>query len=354
MLDAKSFEKAMKNSEFVLFKIAEAKAGDNIIVIGDSESYQNDLLFCHCAKKHGINAMRIDLEIYGGEEGYDNLPIMEPLRQAIFAADISFMTTPQVKTSFSHFLGSQTAGDTSLTGAGKRYIFEICGLDKWDLNEEEVMLNRKRANALYSWLKKAEEVHVTTPKGTDFKVKVGNEPDGMYPVLGIIPFYSEVAIVPKIGTANGVVVSDGASERTYNQRCFPIRPNIPGYRELNREPMKMVYENSVLVEYSGDPVQVERFDTLMEKVNPKPNLCDELGLVTTTSAENNIYGWKVDESHQRHCVHVAIGNNSNRKEIIHSTEHVDFDVHNPIVKVDGKVIYDGEKFNDELIFSMAD
>ena len=41
---------------------------------------------------------------------------------------------------------------------------------------------------------------------------------GILHIMGIIPFYSEVAIVPKIGTANGVVVSDGASERTYNQR----------------------------------------------------------------------------------------------------------------------------------------
>ena len=74
MLDSKAFEKAMKNSEFVLFKIAEAKAGDNIIVIGDSASYQNDLLFCHCAKNHGINAMRIDLDIYGGEEDTITFP----------------------------------------------------------------------------------------------------------------------------------------------------------------------------------------------------------------------------------------------------------------------------------------
>ena len=354
MVIYKDITKIRENAAFILFDLAEAKPGDNVVIITDSEAYSNARALCDCAKEHGVHCFIVDVDSYGGPEGYDNIPIMEPLRQAILHADITFMTTPQIKTGFSTYLGSQDVGDESLLGKSKRFTLEAGGMEAWDLNRAEILRNRSRALALHKWLQRAKEIHITTKRGTDLICRIGDDVDASYPVMGIIPFYSEVAIVPKIGTANGVVVSDGASERTYNQRCFPIRPNIPGYRELNREPMKMVYENSVLVEYSGDPLQVERFDTLMEKVNPKPNLCDELGLVTTTSAENNIYGWKVDESHQRHCVHVAIGNNSNRKEIIHSTEHVDFDVHNPVVKVDGKVIYDGKKFNDELIFSMAD
>ncbi len=353
MINQTQYAKAMKNSEFVLLKIAEAKPGDNIVVIGDSEYFEESKIFCECAKKLGMRPILIDLDVYGGEEGYDNLPIMEPLRQAILHADISFMTTPQIKTSFAHFLGSQASGDTALTGAGKRYIFEINGIEKWNLNEEEVLLNFKRAEALYRWLKNAEEVHVTTPKGTDLRVKVGNLPDGMYPVLGIVPFYSEVAIVPSLGTVNGTVVADGASERAYNQRGFPIRPNFTGHWELYKEPMKMVYKDSDLIEYSGDPIQVERLNTLMETVSPKPDLCDELGIVTTTSIENNLYGWQVDGSHQMKCVHVAIGNNHDRKTIIHSTEHVDFDVHEPIITVDGHMIFDGNQFNDDLIFQMA-
>ena len=344
---------AWKNSKFILEKIAEAKKGDNIIMLADSESYHNARLFCECAKDLGINSFIADVDIYGGEEGYDHIPIMEPLRQAVLHADIAFMVTPQIKTNFAKYLGSDKDSDAYLTGVGKRYIFEIAGLDKWDINEEEVLRNRSRAERLFTWLKKADEVHVTTEAGTDFYCKVGSSPDGMYPVEGIIPFYSEVAVIPSIGSANGVVVADGASERAYNQRKFPIRANLPGYREIYKKPLRMVYKDSVLVEYSGDDEQVKRLDKLIETVSPKPNLCDELGIVATTSVENNIYGWQVDGSHQIHCVHVALGNNSQRGEIIHSTEHIDFDVHDPVIYVDGNCIYKDGKFNDELIDKMG-
>lgn len=157
--------------------------------------------------------------MYGGLEGYTKIPVMEPLRQAILAADIT------------------------------------CTFDE---------------------------------------TQGGGAPDGMYPVNGIIPFYSEVAIVPCLGSVTGVAVIDGASECAYNQHGFPIRPNIPGYREIYMDPMVLKLENSMLVDYSGPEIQVARLDKLMEDVSPRPDICDELGIVTTTSVENDIYGWKVD------------------------------------------------------------
>ena len=113
-------------------------------------------------------------------------------------------------------------------------------------------------------------------------------------------------------------------------------------------------EDSYLVRYSGDPVQVARLDKLMEDVDPKPELCDELGIVTTTSKENGIFGWQEDHSHSVNCVHVAIGNNHQRGEVIHSTEHIDFDIFMPEVFVDGmRIIHDGV-FEDELILFMGE
>ena len=116
----------------------------------------------------------------------------------------------------------------------------------------------------------------------------------------------------------------------------------------------MEYEDSYLVRYSGNPVQVARLDKLMEDIDPKPELCDELGIVTTNSPENGIYGWKEDQSHSIGCVHVAIGNNHQRGEIIHSTEHIDFDINLPTVSVDGQVIIHDGVFEDELILKMGE
>ncbi|MDD6308941.1 MAG: hypothetical protein PUB07_06300 [Clostridia bacterium] len=349
----KDMKKIMKNAEFVLLDIAKAKKGDNIVVITDSEAYSNARALCDCAKQLGINSVIADVDMYGGEEGYDNIPIMEPLKQAILHADITFMTTPQIKTGFSTYLGTRDEGDESLLGKSKRFTFECGGMEQWDINREEVLANRNRALALYAWLQKAERIHITTKRGTDLHCSI-TQVDAMYPVMGIIPFYSEVAVIPSLGTVNGVVVADGASERTRNQRGFPIRPNMPTHNELYKEPMRLVFQDSMLTEFSGDAVQEERLRVLLEEVSPKADLCDEIGLVTTTSPENNMYGWKVDGSHQINCIHVAIGNNRRRGEIIHSTEHVDFDVHEPVVEVDGECILKDGKFDDEKIFRHAD
>ncbi len=347
----KDLTKIRENAMFVLKDIAEAKAGDNIVVIADAESYSNARALCDTAKEMGCGVVILDVDMYGGAEGYDNIPIMEPVRQAILHADICFMTTPQIKTGFSTYLGSRDEGDASLLGKNKQFTFESGGMEEWNINKEEVLANRKRALVLYEWLKSAKEIRITTRRGTDLTVNIGKSIDAMYPVMGIIPFYSEVAVIPSFDTVNGVVVADGASERTRNQRGFPIRPNMPTCNELYKEPMRLVFKDSYVVEFSGDPVQEERLRVLMDEVSPKPDLCDEIGLVCTSSHENNMYGWKVDGSHQINCIHVAIGNNRRRGEIIHSDEHVDFDVHDPSVYVDGECILKDGVFNDDVIFS---
>lgn len=344
-------DRIFENARFVLMELAEAKPGQSIVVIADSDSYMNARALCDVAKDEGIHGIIIDIDHYGGEERYMKMPVMDSLRQAIIHSDIAFMVTDQMKTDFGIFLGNTDDCDTALLGHNKRFTFEANGMAEWRLDKQRIFDDRRRTLALFNWLKKAEEVHISTSRGTDLRCKVGSVPDGMYPVMAIIPFYSEVAIVPALGTVNGVVMADGASEYAYGQRGFPIRPCIPGHDEIYMDPMKLVFKDSILVEYDGPKIQVARLDKLMETVDPRPDLCDEVGLVTSTCVENNQYGWRVCNSHQIHCIHVAIGNNRRRNEIIHSTEHVDFDVHNPVIEVDGTVIYKDGFFNDEAILA---
>lgn len=339
---------AMKNARFILEEIAEAKEGNQILILTDSEAYANARALADCAKSLGMKVLVADMDVYGGAEGYDHLPVMEPLRQAILLSDITFMTTPQVKTGFSMYLGNKRDGDATLAAGTKRFTLECGGMDVWDIDRETIFNNRKRTILLYNWLKHAKRLHITTKRGTDLTCDI-SAPDGMYPVLGIIPFYSEVAIVPAIGSVDGTAVIDGASERAYSQRGFPIRPHLPTQNELYMDPLKLVFEKSRLIAYDGPEIQKKRLDTLMQKVSPPPVFDDEIGIVTTDSVENDQYGWKVDGSHQIHCLHVALGNNTDRKKTIHAKEHVDFDMHEPSIWVDGvKVCTDGI-FDDEVI-----
>ncbi len=353
LLYYKDNKKIDENAEFVLTEIAGAKKGDNIVVIADSVSYVNGRALCDCAIMHGMNAMIIDIDMYGGKAGYMKLPVMDPLKHAILNSDIAFMVTDQMKTDFGRFLGNRDECDTALLGHNKRFTFEANGMAEWDLNREEVLLNRKRTLALFEWLKRAKTLHITTKRGTDLLCRIRDSIDGMYPVMAIIPFYSEIAIIPSINSVNGIAVIDGASQCAYDQRGFPIRPNRPGYQEIYKEPLELVFKDSMLTDYQGDPVQTGRLTQLLNSVDPKPDICDEIGIVTTTSIENDIYGWLIDGTHQTGCLHVALGNNRRRKEIIHSTEHVDFDMHDPAIEVDGIIIYKDSRFNDEAIFKMA-
>ena len=342
-----------ENARFVLEDIAGMKAGETVVVIADRECYSNARALCDCAKALGAKVMIIDIDMYGGEERYMQLPVMEPLRQAILHADLVFMATDQMRTDFGRFLGNSDECDTALLGHSRRFTFESAGMESWQLDREEVLKNRSRTLKLNEWVQKAKEIRITTARGTDLTCELSKGFDAVYPVMAIIPFYAEVAVIPSLGTVNGVVVADGASEFAYEQRGFPIRPAFRGHQELWMEPMKLEFKDSYLTGYSGDPVQVARLKKLLEDVSPAPDLCDEIGLVTTTSIENDMYGWLVDGSHQTHCVHVAIGNNRRRGEIIHSDEHVDFDIHRPTVSIDGEVIFDGEKFLDDVIDAHA-
>ena len=342
-----------ENARSVMENIVEAKAGENMVVIADSDCFSYAAVLCQVGREMGVKSIIIDIDHYGGKEKYMQLPIMEPLRQAILHADISLMLTDQMKTDFGRFLGGD-ATDASLVAGSRRFTFEATGMEAWDLDMDRILADRKRTLALYEWLKKANEIRITTKRGTDITCKVGDAPDGMYPVMGIIPFYAEVAIVPSFNSVNGVVIADGASEFAYGQRGFPIRPAFAGHQELYKETMKLVFKDSMLVDYDGDPVQKARLTKLLADVDPKPDICDEVGLVTTTSIENDMYGWRVDGSHQTHCIHVALGNNRRRGEIIHSDEHVDFDIHEPILTVDGITVYENGVFNDAVIFENAE
>lgn len=349
----KSNDMMFDNARTTLTELCEVKSGENMVIIADSDCFAYASVMCRVARDLGVNGIIIDIDHWGGTEKYMKMPVMEPLRQAILHADVSIMLTDQMKTDFGIFLGNSDECDAALVAGTRRYTFEGTGMENWDLDINRIKTDRARTLALYKWLRHAKEIHITTQRGTDLTCKVGNIPDGMYPVMGILPFYAEVAIVPAFDSVNGVVIADGASEFAYAQRGFPIRPAFPGHQELWKEPMRMVFKDSWLTEYDGDPVQVARLAKLMEDIDPKPDICDEVGIVTCTSNENNMYGWRVCGSHQTHCIHVALGNNRRRKEVIHSTEHVDFDIHEPVLQVDGITIFDGENFYDEEIIKHA-
>lgn len=347
----KSTTRLWRNAFFILETLTKCKPDETVLVIADHNTYKNARVLCDCAKEIGMKPLLIDIDIYEFLN-YRKIPFIPALKAAIEAADVSLNTTEQMYTDFGIFFGNSDECDTALLGKQRRFTLEIRGMEEWDFNSQEVLIARDRTNKLLELLKKSRNLHVTTTIGTDFNCQLQDGLDGIHAVMAIIPFYSEVAIIPKIGSISGELYIDGASQHAHGaHKGFPIRPNFPGGHELHREPLRININKGIVAGYSGDPIQVDRLKKWIEESEPKSNIVDEIGIVTTTSKENDIYGWLVDGTHQTHCIHVALGNNNRRNECIHAPEHVDFDMHDPIIEVDGKIIYKNKIFNDEFIFS---
>jgi len=340
-------ERIFTNARFVVETLGECKPGECMVCIADAATYGYARVMCDVARELGLSAMIIDIDCYGGDERYMKLPVMEPLRQAILHADLVFMLTDQMLTDFGMFLGNPDECDTALLGHSRRFTFEETGMEAWQLDPQRILYDRARTLRLYKKLQSARTLTITTARGTDLTCDV-TRADAMYPVMAIIPFYAEVALIPGLGSVNGTVIADGASECAYGQRGEPIRPAQAGNMELWKKPMGLHFRDSLLIGWDGDAVQAARLDKLMEDVDPAPRLCDEIGLVTATSVENDRWGWRIDGSHQTRCVHVAIGNNYRRGEVIHAPEHVDFDVHEPTITLDGTVICENGVFTDAV------
>ncbi|MDD3335519.1 MAG: hypothetical protein PHI98_08370 [Eubacteriales bacterium] len=345
-------ERLQHNALFLLCKIAGAKRGETVAIIQDDTTKDYARALAECALSMGLRPLQIDISPYAGETrytAYSNMPLINPLRAAIEAADICLMTTEQKNTDFSLFLHDPDACDISLLGENRRYTVDVTGMEHWEIDEEELLQMRQRTRRLVNALKRGRRIHVTTALGTDFAADVGTKPHGIYPVLGIVPLYGEVAVVPSAGGVTGKLVVDGASQFAYGSSPYPIRPHFPGGDELERPPLLIELQAGKVVRYDGDAAQVERLRQWMYEAEPYADMADEVGLVTTRSLDNDRYHWLIDGTHQSRCVHVALGNANHTNTLIHGKKHIDFDMHAPTITLDGLLICQDGIYLDDAV-----
>ncbi len=343
-------ERIRRNGRFIIETLGGGKSGEDVVFIADSQCRENAFALSDTALELGLHPAVIDIDSFGREQRYLKMPVMKPLRSAILNSDLAFMLCDQMLTDFGMFLGNRDECDTALLGHNRRFTLEARGLTEWDADPVKILHERERTVRLADLLRKGGLLHVTTERGTDFTCEMGTGTDAIYPVMAILPFYVETAVIPKRGAFNGVLAVDGASQCAYAQRGFPIRPGVPGIQEIFMEPLKMEIKDGEVCGYSGPAIQCERLEKWMYGSRPEAKLADEIGIVTTTAQENDRWGWPIDGTHQTHCVHVALGNNTRRGEVIHAPEHCDFDMHDPVITLNGETLYSGREFNDGLIW----
>ena len=343
-MNYKDFTKrGLLNAEFFITKVIEGKPGETLAIIADESTYSETELLSVCAKKLGLKPFVIDVSVYGISRFTPvDYTFIEPVKAAIKASDICVTTC----LSYSLLLGGKKEMDGILTGAARCFALWARCISEWDFDFDEIIAMRKRTPKLKDLVIKSSVLRITTALGTDLTCKVGAENiAAIYEVLAITPFFAEVAIIPNYGTVNGVAVVDGAVSSG-------IRRNQFGARELGLEPIRITIKDGNVTGYSAAPLHRERLEKFIKGANPIADKVDEVGLVTTTARINDEYQWNIwqDGSHHSRSAHIALGNNtSDRSGTVHASAHADFDMLDPVIELDGKVIYKDGVFDDAYI-----
>jgi hypothetical protein len=288
----------------------------------------------------GLVPAIIDITHFLSSPAYDEGRILEPLKAAMEESDIVIGNTLDVhdltRADYARLVGDPDVHDSCLT-AERRWVYLQCnGVEKWDITAEEVVRLRERTHWLKGLLEYSKAGRVSTPLGTDFCFGLG--PGASYvPVLGIVPLYGEVAVVPSLASTSGVFVADGPTQ-------LDVRPA----HEIDREPLRITVETGRVVAMSGDPIQIERLERFIASGDPPADAIDEVGILTTNFLENDIYYWS-DGTHHHDRVHVALGNNVRRDTVVHGPRHMDFEINKPTISIDGLVIVEDGIFRDEVM-----
>ena len=115
--------------------------------------------------------------------------------------------------------------------------------------------------------------------------------------------------------------------------------------EIDREPLRITIENSVVKDAAGETGQLNRLQRYLTDNAPRPDQVEEVGLVTTQVKEND--AWWRDRAHDHDCAHIALGNNYGKKDGIHCKCHMDMQMFRPTIWLDGIMVEKDGVFCDE-------
>jgi len=322
-------DKLLRNAKIMLEVSCRATQGETLLLLADEMLLPYAPGIAAAALELGLIPTIMDIRHYVASEPYGEGYVLESVKRAMDASDIVIENLADTwvpnRPGYGRLYGDPDCHDQALSGERRWMILQCTGLDEWEVAPEEIAAIRERTLRLLDLVRNGEEGHITSPAGTDFTFGLG-ERAGSAPILGIIPLYGEVAVMPVLETTSGVFVVDGPTQRG-------IRPAD----ELDREPLRITVEKGRMVEMSGPPVQMKRLEAFIATGDPPADAVDEVGILTTALEENDRYYWS-DGTHHHDRVHIALGNNVRRDVVVHGPKHADTEVDKPTISIDGRVV----------------
>jgi hypothetical protein len=334
-------DRLLQNARMILEASCRARPGECVLVLVTSDAIAARApALTAAALQLGLLPTTMDIRGFVASPAYRQGRILRPVKAAIEAADIVLNNIVHVHDSrrpdFSRLLDDPDIHDKTLDGE-RRWVYVQCaGMDEWDVDPQAVRRIAERTHWLLALLRSATQGRITAAPGTDLAFGLGPEAT-CTPILGIVPFYGEVAIAPFARATSGVFVVDGPTQ-------LDVRPAS----ETGRDPLRITVEAGRLVDARGDAEQLRRLRAFVASGNPSADTVDEVGIVTTTLAENDRWDWP-DGTHHHDCAHVALGNNERRDVVVHGPRHMDGEIRRPTITIDGLLVVENGVFRDEAM-----
>ena len=309
----------MPTARRVVEDILGVRPGEQVCVVTDTDRPGAVTAALAGAARHaGAEVIVVTME----PRDYGGMDPPAPVQHAIWASQVAILQTS--------FATTHTETVRQALRRGVR-VCEFWGITeemmvRGGLAEDPVWLERV-TDKVGRLLEQAQEARLTTPDGTDIRVRLAGRPALRLAGTARQPggFASlpagEAAVAPLEGTARGRLV----------------RPYLVEHREVGRpqEPLEVVVEDGQAVEVRGG-VEAQRLARALEAAGPSGRNLAEFAIGTNRRCRLDVGLREAKKTWG--TAHVALGDNGTLGGNVESPLHIDLIFQRPTVTLDGQVV----------------
>ncbi len=311
-------DKLLKAAQVAVNNCLAVKKGESVLVITDEPERKIGYALWAAAKEAGSEAMLLEIlpRSSNGEE--------PPEAVAKFMKDFDVLIIPTSK-SMSHTKARREACDAGVRCATLPGILEDTMERTLNADYHEIA---QRSIKLAEIVSQGRRAKVTTPAGTDITISIeGRECHADTGLVHNPGDFSnlpagEAYIAPMEGTANGIIMVDGAMVGKV------------------KTPIKIVVKDGFATQITGDR-SAEELEKILEPFGQPGRNIAELGIGTNHKAQ--IVGSVLEDEKVMGTVHMALGDNKSMGGNVSVPSHLDGILLKPTLWIDDKkIMEDGE------------
>jgi len=326
---------AIKGAQLVV-ELAGIRAGNTVLILCDKDRWMEGEALAGACHAAGAEPLLVDLTILAAWY-YNYLKRPRLPANLVAAMNGSDFTLAAGDNEFCHMIGHLDE-NRAAQNRGMRWVSVEDRMCEWRTDLADIERFTARTHRITEMLSGAKKVRVTTAAGTDVSMpcKAGLAAISFVPRGGkkgeIVPNYAESAMVPQEWQAVGRAVIDGI---------------IIGLGEMRDDPVTCDIEKGAIVRVSGG-ANARRFQRFLDDSGENAGAISELG-VATSHVERRAYEYVTGRPGHRAygawgSSHLGIGNGTAIGGSIKSAIHVDCQMYDTTVEIDGQVVMERGRY----------